>query len=333
MIPVIFGCSGTTLTKQETEFFAKAEPLGFILFARNCESKEQVTALVKELHEVTKREFLPILIDQEGGRVARLKAPEWPEFLPAADFAKAYQKDKEAAIRAAWLNARLIAGELRELGITVNCAPVADLPAENAHAIIGDRAYGNNPEQIVALARATEEGLRAGGVLPVIKHIPGHGRAENDSHEALPVVKTELADLEKTDFAVFRQFPNVALGMTAHVVFTALDAENPVTLSEKAIHYIRYDMGFGGMIMSDDLSMKALSGSMADRAKAALAAGCDILLHCNGDMKEMKEIAECCPNVKPEVSARIDLLLTSHEEVTAFDAEEGWREHNELMAA
>ena len=290
--PVIFGIAGIVLTADEREFFAKIRPYGYILFARNCETPEQIKALTLSLQEISGQgRGLPILIDQEGGRVARLKPPYFPEFPPASYFAKMAETDLEAAKIATYNNAKKIADMLLELGITVNCAPLADIPVAGAHDIIGDRAFGDNPAQVIALARAMADGLIAGGVTPVLKHIPGHGRAFADSHKELPVVNTPLEELRKTDFVPFKALADLPMAMTAHVLFTAIDKENMATVSPTAIRLIREEIGFKGLLMSDDLSMKAMVGNFAERAKAVLNAGCDLVLHCNGDMAEMKQVA------------------------------------------
>lgn len=287
----IFGCSGLRLTAEEKSFFREVKPYGFILFARNCASPDQVRALVADLYEACPRPVLPILIDQEGGRVARLKPPHWPAYPPAAKLAALYSRDPEAAKSAVYTNARLIAEDLASLGITVDCAPLADIPIEGAHDIIGDRAFGRSPQQVIDLARAMAGGLAAGGIVPVLKHIPGHGRAFADSHEELPVVNTPLEVLRETDFVPFKALSDLPMAMTAHVVFTALDADHMATTSPRVIELIRRELGFAGLLMSDDLSMKAMKGSYAERTKEALAAGCDVVLHCNGEMQQMLQVA------------------------------------------
>lgn len=295
--PVIFGCEGTALTQNERDFFHEHQPLGFILFARNCQDKAQVSALVQELKSAVGHDQLYFLIDQEGGRVARLKPPHWRATPAAGLFADLAQRDAVAAERAVYLNARLIAEELTELGLNADCAPMLDLRLPGAHDVVGDRAFGSEADQVIALGRAMANGLHDGGVLPIIKHIPGHGRATVDSHELLPRVETPLAELEATDFKPFRVLAREPWAMTAHIVFTALDANAPVTFSPAALRYIRDVMGYPGMLISDDLSMQALSGDFSERAQRALDAGCDILLHCNGKMAEMEPIAEACPPV------------------------------------
>ncbi len=285
---VIFGCEGLSLTNWEREFFADSNPLGFILFARNCERPEQVRALVAELRESVGRGSAPVLIDQEGGRVARLKPPRWRAVPAAGRFGLLAGRDRELAEQAVHLNARLIAAELRDLGITVDCAPVLDLPTPGASDVIGDRAFGADPERVAELGRAFCDGLLAGGVLPVIKHIPGHGRARVDTHHQLPVVETPRAELEVSDFRPFVALAGAPWAMTGHLVYAAIDPDNPATLSHAVIaEVIRGTIGFDGVLVTDDLSMQALSGDFAARASKSLAAGCDVVLHCNGKAEEM----------------------------------------------
>ncbi len=291
--PFITGLSGTELTAEEVAFIRQHRPYGFILFARNCETPKQVKALCAQLREIIgKHEHLPILIDQEGGRVARLKPPYWRAAPPAGIYADIAAHDVALARRLTYLGARLIAADLAALGITVDCAPVADLPVVGSHDIIGDRAYGESPMQVATLAREMAEGLLDGGVLPVLKHIPGHGRATSDSHEELPIVEASLEELERSDFVPFWDMADLPFAMTAHIRYMALDDALPATLSTKVIKYIREVIGFSGVLMSDDMSMKALSGNLGDLSKQALAAGCELILHCNGKMEEMLSIAE-----------------------------------------
>lgn len=288
----IFGVSGTTLTNDEKRLFTDLNPYGFILFARNCESPQQVADLVQSLTDISGRIRVPVLIDQEGGRVARLKPPHWPLFSAAKNFAALAAQDLAAAERAVYLNARLIAHELLSLGITVNCAPLADLPVAGAHDIIGDRAFGSTPQQVIALARAMAQGLMDGGVVPVLKHIPGHGRAGADSHEELPVVDVSLETLRATDFVPFKALCDLPMAMTAHVLYTAIDPKRMATVSPIAIDLIRHELCFDGLLMSDDLSMKAMQGDFTQRTRDTLAAGCDVVLHCNGNMDEMLAVAK-----------------------------------------
>jgi beta-N-acetylhexosaminidase len=297
---VIFGCAGSGLSAGERAFFRDADPLGFILFQRNCVAPDQVRELVAALRAAVGRADAPILIDQEGGRVQRLKPPHWPAYPAPARLAAV----GEEAVR---LGARLIADDLGRLGITVDCLPVLDIPVASADPVIGDRAYGDRPATVAALGRAACEGLLAGGVLPVIKHIPGHGRATVDSHLGLPRVETPRASLESSDFAPFRALADMPLAMTAHIVYTAIDAERPATLSRRVIgEVIRSSIGFDGMLLTDDLSMRALGGSLAERAAGALDAGCDVVLHCNGAMAEMTEIAGAVRPLSEAARTRLD---------------------------
>ncbi|OAN44051.1 beta-hexosaminidase [Paramagnetospirillum marisnigri] len=289
----VFGCAGLTLSDAERRFYERTDPLGFILFARNVDTPAQVRALVKDLRDSVGRADAPVLIDQEGGRVQRLKPPHWRKAPPGEPFARLAGLDAEAARDALRLNFRLIGRELADLGIDVDCAPVLDVPVPGAHDVIGDRAYGRTPDLVADLAVQVVEGLLDEAVLPVIKHIPGHGRAMVDSHLALPVVEASLAELEAQDFPPFRALRHAPWAMTAHVVYTALDASAPATTSAKVISgIIRGAIGFDGVLVSDDLSMKALGGSFQERTTASLAAGCDLVLHCNGDMAEMEAVAE-----------------------------------------
>jgi beta-N-acetylhexosaminidase len=289
MIPAFFGLANHILTAEERAFFRATDPAGYILFARNIESPDQVRALTESLTDLAGRP-LPILIDQEGGRVARLRPPHWPAFPTGETFAQTYQRAPITAIEACRLNALALAALLRPLGITVNCLPLLDVRDPQGHDIIGDRALGEEPMQVSALGRATLDGLRQGGVCGVVKHIPGHGRAGADSHLELPVVTASKAALER-DFEPFRRLAAAPMAMTAHVTYTALDPDQCATLSPAVIDFIRTDIGFSGLLMSDDLGMKALQGDFGERAAAALSAGCDIALHCSGDMAEMQAIA------------------------------------------
>jgi beta-N-acetylhexosaminidase len=300
----IFGCAGLVLSEVERDFFRDSDPLGFILFQRNCASPAQVRALVAALRHAVGRAEAPVLIDQEGGRVARLTPPHWPAYPAPGALAALGAAPAREAVR---LGARLIADDLGALGITVDCLPVLDLPVAGADAVIGDRAYGDSAGEVAALGRAACEGLLAGGVLPVIKHIPGHGRAKVDSHHGLPRVETPRDVLEASDFAPFRALAEMPLAMTAHIVYTAIDAVNPATLSRRVIdEVIRASIGFDGLLLTDDLSMRALGGSFAQRTVGALAAGCDVVLHCNGDLAEMAEVADAVTPLTPQARARFD---------------------------
>jgi beta-N-acetylhexosaminidase len=307
MIPAFLGLEGLTLTDGEHGFFRETNPAGYILFKRNVDTPEQVRALTSALKDLSGRD-LPILIDQEGGRVARLRPPHWPEFPAGQVFSDAYARAPITAIEACRLNALALAALLKELGITVNCLPLLDVRDPQGHDIIGDRALGQEPMQVSALGRATLDGLRQGGVCGVIKHIPGHGRAGADSHLELPVVDATLSALER-DFEPFRRLSSAPMAMTAHVTYTALDPDNCATLSSKVIDFIRNDIGFSGLLMSDDLGMKALSGDFGARATASLAAGCDIALHCSGDMAEMQAIAAALPDIGPAARRRLEAAM------------------------
>src|SRR5215204_940417 len=288
----ITGVSGTVLTAAEREFIRGMRPWGFILFKRNIEAPNQVSALVDELRNCLGEADAPVLIDQEGGRVARLGPPHWPVYPPGAVFGSLYDIDPQLGFKAARLSSRLIAADLTDLGISVDCLPLADVPVAGADAVIGNRAYGTEPAKVAAIARAVTEGLQQGGVLPVLKHIPGHGRAAADSHFRLPTVDTSKEELERTDFAAFQPLADLPMAMTAHVVFSALDPVHPATTSATIIRQvIRGVIGFQGLLMSDDVSMNALAGSIAERTRAIVNAGCDMVLHCNGNLDEMRDVA------------------------------------------
>jgi beta-N-acetylhexosaminidase len=306
-LAAVLGCSGTVPSCAERDFYRDADPLGFILFARNCENPDQVRALVDSLRECVGRADAPVLIDQEGGRVARLGPPHWRAAPAMARFGELARRSSVRATEAAWLNARLIAADLHDLGITVDCAPVLDVPHAGAHDIIGDRAPGTSADIAMLVGGAFADGLLEGGVLPVIKHIPGHGRATADSHQSLPVVKTPVTELASTDFSPFRALADLPWAMTAHVLYTALDDQEPATTSRAVVEaVIRDHIGFDGVLMTDDLSMQALSGSLAERTKAALDAGCDLVLHCNGDMDEMKQVAGACRRLTAKAHERVE---------------------------
>lgn len=294
----ILGCAGPTLTEEETFFFEQMDPLGFILFARNCVDPDQVKALVKSMRAAVGRDDAPVLIDQEGGRVQRLGPPHWKVRPAQSLFARIAEDDRALAREAASINARLIAEELILLGIDVDCLPVMDVPTIGAHEIIGDRAFGMDPEIVSELGQSVITGLGAGGVTAVVKHLPGHGRANADSHLALPYVDAGKNALRRTDFLPFKNARFAPWGMTAHVVYEAFDPMRPATLSETMImDVIRGEIGFQGFLVSDDISMKALSGRIEVNALAALEAGCDAVLHCNGDMHEMHAIMRDLPEM------------------------------------
>ena len=307
----ITGLAGTELSEEERAFLRDAQPWGFILFKRNVTSAEQVRRLIGDVRATLGRSA-PVLIDQEGGRVQRLGPPHWAAYPPGAAYGALYDRDRDTGLAAARLGARLIAADLTALGIDVDCLPIADVPGAGADPVVGDRAYGSEPAKVAAIAGAVAAGLGEGGVLPVLKHIPGHGRATADSHAKLPVVNTDRATLEATDFAAFRPLATLPLAMTAHVVFTAIDPVAPATISATIVQgVIRDSIGFEGLLMTDDISMGALSGSIAERTRAAIAAGCDVVLHCNGEMAQMRAVAAEAPVLAGEARRRADAALAA----------------------
>jgi beta-N-acetylhexosaminidase len=315
----IYGCAGTTLSAAEKDFFREVQPWGFILFARNISDSAQVIALVEELRATVGG--APILTDQEGGRVARLKPPHWRARPAAARFGALHETNPDAAREATYLNARLIANDLSTLGINVDCLPVLDVLVAGAHDIIGDRAFAHDPTTIIELGKAQIEGLMDGGVLPVMKHIPGHGRAQADSHLALPRVSATAEELSASDFVTFRSLSHCPIAMTAHVVYESIDPQRPATTSPKVVRdVIRGEIGFEGLLMSDDLSMKALDGPLSVRARAALFAGCDLALHCNGDMDEMREVASEMKDLEGPALKRSEQALAHLSAPSPFDA-------------
>lgn len=306
MIPAIFGLSGLTLTDDERAFFRDSDPAGYILFGRNIENRDQLRRLTDELRTLDGRANLPILIDQEGGRVARMKSPEWPLFPSGAAFDALYDRAPASAIEAARLNAMALAAMLSEVGITVDCLPLLDVRQPGASDVIGDRALGSEPMRVAALGRAILGGLQAGGVVGIVKHIPGHGRALLDTHEALPTVTASDRDLQ-TDLAPFAALRDAAMAMTCHVIFEAWDADRPATLSPIVIDsVIRQRIGFHGLLMTDDLDMKALSGDVPSRAADAIAAGCDIALNCWARMDDMIGIANALDPISTVSLARLE---------------------------
>lgn len=326
MLPAFFGFSGLTLTDAERSFFAEVKPAGYILFARNIESRAQVQALNASLKELADNAHVPILVDQEGGRVARLRPPVSPAFPPGCIFGERFARDPQAAIIAARLNAKAIALDLLDLGFTVDCLPCIDVPVPGAHDVIGDRAYALDPVLVAILGQASLDGLHAGGICGVIKHIPGHGRAAADSHLELPVVQATRAELEQ-DFAPFRAMAAAPMAMTAHVVYTNIDADTCATYSAKLIdQVIRTDIGFQGLLMSDDLGMSALAGDFSQRAAKSIAAGCDVVLHCSGDMAEMVKVAQGLGQMTPLARQRLDRAMARpasapHDDIGALLAE------------
>ena len=301
-----------------------AQPWGFILFARNVTDREQVRRLIDDLRGSVSDARAPVLIDQEGGRVSRLKPPVWKSYPAAASFGVLMNKFPSTAREAAYLNARLMACDLSDLGITVNCTPVLDVPVEGADSVIGERAFGRDPLTVIELGRAVIEGMLDGGVLPVMKHVPGHGRATVDSHKTLPRVSAPAEELSATDFVTFRSLNHCPMAMTAHVVYEAMDAQRPATTSPRIIRdVIRGEIGFNGVLLSDDLSMEALSGPLSARTKAALFAGCDVALHCNGVMEEMQLVAQEAKPLDDMVLKRTTIALSHLNPPEDFDIAAG----------
>jgi beta-N-acetylhexosaminidase len=330
-LAIVLGCAGERLTPEERDLFAAADPLGFVVFRRNCRSRDQLRSLVAEFRQCVGRGDAPVLIDQEGGRVARLRPPEWRAYPAAVQLAAL---PDPLAGEAAWLAARLIADDLAEMGITVDATPVLDLPIAGADPVIGDRAFGSDPSRVARLGRAVCEGLLAGGVLPIVKHIPGHGRARVDSHRACPRVEEDRASLAQSDFAPFRELSAMPWAMTAHIVYTAIDDTAPATFSRRLIDtIIRGEIGFDGVLVSDDISMGALDGSLAQRVRLALDAGCDLALHCTGVLAEMAEIADAAPPLSAAAEARIARAEALRKRsINAFDRAAAERRFAELMA-
>jgi beta-N-acetylhexosaminidase len=316
----ITGIAGLELSTAERDFIRAERPWGFILFKRNIDTPAQVARLIADLRAAANVPEAPVLIDQEGGRVQRLGPPNWPVYPPGAVFGALYDIDPALGLEAARLSSRLIADDLIPLGVTVDCLPLADLPVAGADAVIGNRAYGTEPAKVAAIGRAVTEGLEQGGVLPVLKHIPGHGRATADTHFKLPTVDTPQRELERTDFAAFRPLADLPMAMTAHVVFSALDPAHPATTSATIIEQvIRGVIGFQGLLMSDDVSMNALAGSLAERTRALLAAGCDMVLHCNGKLDEMQDVARETPELTGKALERANRALASRRQPRPFD--------------
>jgi len=328
----ITGVTGTELRADEREFIAAQQPWGFILFKRNIDNPAQVSALVDDLRKLVGDADAPVLIDQEGGRVQRLGPPNWPVYPPGATFGRLYDIDSALGLAAARLSARLIADDLIKLGVTVYCLPLADVPVAEADAVIGDRAYGTEVGNVAAIGRAVTDGLEEGGILPVLKHIPGHGRATADTHFKLPVVDTTESELKRTDFAAFQPLADLPMAMTAHVVFSAFDAIHPATTSAKMVEQmIRAFIGFQGLLMSDDVSMNALAGSIAERTRAVFAAGCDVVLHCNGQMDEMRQVAGETPELSGLALERANRALAARKPPQAFDRAAARAELDELI--
>lgn len=322
----IFGCEGLSISADEQAFYAQAQPFGFILFARNVDTPDQLARLTEDLRNAVGRDA-PVLIDQEGGRVQRMRAPHWREFLPPLDEA---EQAAENAERAFYLRYRIIADELRKVGITANCAPSADVAIAATHPFLRNRCYGQDVETVVKLARATANGLQAGGVLPVMKHIPGHGRATLDSHKELPRVTEMKSVLQGVDFAAFKQLNDLPMGMSAHIVFEDIDSSGPATTSAKMTDLIRSEIGFDGLLMTDDLSMEALSGNVVSRARASIAAHMDVVLHCNGKLDEMQAIADEVGQMTPGAQRRAEAALAQQTAPDDADIEALWAEHQAL---
>ena len=328
----ITGLAGQTISPLERIFLREAAPWGLILFKRNVSNPRQVIDLVREFRDTVGWEA-PVLIDQEGGRVQRLGPPHWPAYPPGAVYSALYDRDPASGLAAARLGAHLIASDLTALGIDVDCLPLADVPVSEADPVIGDRAYGTEPAKVAAIAGAVADGLLAAGVLPVLKHLPGHGRARADSHKELPVVDTDRATLEATDFAAFRPLNKLPLGMTAHVVFSAIDRLAPATTSVTMVReVIRGSIGFAGLLMSDDVSMGALSGTIGERSTQALAAGCDVVLHCNGDLAEMREVAAVAPQLSGAAAQRAEAALALRSQREEFDVAAAREIFNAMVA-
>ena len=319
----IYGLAGERLSADERDFFRDADPAGYILFRRNCVDRDQLRALTGDLRAIHGRADLPILIDQEGGRVARLQPPLWPRFPAAQRFAELYERAPISAIEAARVNAQAIGLMLHEVGITVNCMPLLDVRQPGAHDIIGDRAFGSDPMQVAALGRAVLDGLREGGVIGVVKHMPGHGRSMSDSHVELPVVRASAEELE-VDIEPFRSLRGAPMGMTAHVVYTEWDAAHCASLSSTVIRdIIRGRIGFDGWLMSDDIGMNALGGDFGARARGVLAAGCDVALHCSGVMEEMMAVANGVTEMTEEGHERLERAIAT---LTAGDKAASYEE-------
>jgi beta-N-acetylhexosaminidase len=329
---VILGLLGETLTRGERDFFRAADPWGFIVFKRNVRDRAQLKALTAELRAAVGRDA-PVFVDQEGGRVQRLTPPEWRDRPPARAFAELFVRAPDQAVEAAQLGHRLMAHDLREVGIDADCAPVLDTPQPGADPIIGDRAFGTSSEAVIRLGRAALDGLAEGGVAGVIKHMPGHGRADADSHLSLPCAKADAASLEAVDLAPFKALADAPMAMSAHVLYPAWDKDRPATTSSRIIaEIVRGKIGFDGLLMTDDLSMKALKGSFGERAAAALAAGCDVILHCNGSREEMDAVLGATPRLEGEALARAKRAEAARGEPQPFDPKAGQARLDALLA-
>jgi beta-N-acetylhexosaminidase len=319
----ISGSAGTSLSDAERRFFARTRPCGLILFARNCETPDQLRALIASFKDAVESEEVLVLIDQEGGRVQRLRPPLWRNMPPASCYGNLYETDPELAKRAASAHARLIAQELRDIGVNVNTAPVLDVPEQRSHKIIGDRAFSFDPDTVIALGRVVIDGCLAGGVLPVIKHVPGHGRAKADSHLSLPKIDVAESELETVDFKPFHALRDAPLAMTAHVLLPAFDDRRPASISPVIMgEVIRKRIGLTGLVMSDDLGMKALKGPLAERARGAIEAGCDVALHCSGKLAEMTEVGDAVPPLEGLAADRFARARARLRDPQPFDVAE-----------
>jgi beta-N-acetylhexosaminidase len=328
----ITGLAGPGVSSNERAFLREAQPWGLIIFKRNVKTPQQVQELTQSFRDAVGW-AAPVLVDQEGGRVQRLGPPQWPAYPAGARYGALYDRDPAMGVAVARLAGHLIASDLMPLGIDVDCLPLADVPVSGGDPVIGDRAYGTEPGKVAILAAAIAGGLQAGGVLPVVKHLPGHGRATSDSHHRLPVVATDRATLEATDFAAFRPLKDLPLGMTAHVVFSAIDPDAPATTSVTMVReVIRGFIGFKGALMSDDVSMNALSGTIGERSRAALAAGCDLVLHCNGDLGEMAQVAADTPVLSGISAERADAALAARSGPEEFDADAARKVFSQMIA-
>lgn len=330
---MILGASGATLTADEISLYRDERPWGFILFARNCVELPQITDLVASMRDAVGRPDAPVLIDQEGGRVQRIRPPMIERYPSAAALGEIYRQDKEKGLRAAWLMSRLHAFDLMKLGVTVDCLPVLDVPVEGASNVIGDRAYGFDPQTVASMGKAAAEGLKAGGMLPIMKHMPGHGRGMADSHHELPVVTASRAELEAHDFIPFVAMKDELMAMSAHIVFTAYDDRDPATISPIVIEeVIRGHIGFDGLLVSDDTSMNALKGTIGERAARIMGGGCDIVLHCNGVMDEMKAVVKEVVPLSGKALARAEAVERSFAAPDASDEHALRAEFHEMMA-
>lgn len=327
----ITSCAGTVLTEEEKSFFADQRPSGFILFARNCENPDQLKKLIDSVRNAVQDEKMLVLVDQEGGRVARMQPPHWTDFPSGRVLGNIYRQEGEAGLSKIRLISQWLATEIYAVGINVNCVPVLDVPVPGAHDVIGTRAYGETVEDVITVAKAVVEGHRDAGVLPVIKHIPGHGRAGVDSHLTLPVIKDPVDELRNKDFLPFKAFNNMPLGMTGHLLLPELDEKNPVSTSRHIIDtIIRKEIGFDGLLMSDDLDMEALDGTIGERAKNCLEAGCDLPLYCKGEFHKMTEVAEVSPELSGDALRRINTAKGQLSAPKAFDKEQisAWMKEN-----